>query len=112
MEDFESVKFALSAGATPPLRNTTMHALDNPARRAIVALLRERPLASGDIARILKRAHPGVSYHLSELLNAGLVSCQSNGARRVYRLDASKLSASIDAYLQRAMCSSASEGQP
>ncbi len=61
-------------------------ALGNPHRRAIVELLAERPRSVGEIAGELPISRPAVSRHLRLLSQAGLVSDQQVGARRLYQL--------------------------
>jgi DNA-binding transcriptional ArsR family regulator len=61
-------------------------ALGDPTRRAIVAHLAERPRAVGELARELPVSRPAVSQHLKVLKEAGLVTDNHNGTRRIYRV--------------------------
>jgi DNA-binding transcriptional ArsR family regulator len=61
-------------------------ALGDPNRREIVCLLGERPRAVGELARELPISRPAVSRHLRLLREAGLVSEQARGTRRIYAL--------------------------
>jgi DNA-binding transcriptional ArsR family regulator len=61
-------------------------ALGDPNRREIVRLLGERPRAVGELARELPISRPAVSRHLRLLREAGLVSEQARGTRRIYAL--------------------------
>jgi DNA-binding transcriptional ArsR family regulator len=61
-------------------------ALGDPHRRAILELLRDGERAVGEIARQLPISRPSVSRHLRLLTNAGLVTADSRGTRRLYRL--------------------------
>ena len=62
-------------------------ALGDPSRRAIVESLAERPHAVGELADLLPISRPAVSQHLRVLKEAGLVTDQVAGTRRIYRLD-------------------------
>ncbi len=62
-------------------------ALGEPTRRAIVECLAERPRAVGELAAELPISRPAVSQHLKVLKDAGLVSEQAVGTRRIYRLN-------------------------
>jgi DNA-binding transcriptional ArsR family regulator len=61
--------------------------LGNPQRRAIVELLADRPRSVREIAEDLPISRPAVSRHLRLLSEAGLVTDQQLGTRRLYRLD-------------------------
>jgi DNA-binding transcriptional ArsR family regulator len=56
-------------------------------RRAIVECLAGRPRAVGELAEELPVSRPAVSQHLKVLKDAGLVSEQAVGTRRIYRLN-------------------------
>jgi DNA-binding transcriptional ArsR family regulator len=64
-----------------------MDALGDRTRRAIFEMLRNGPLAVGEIADELPVSRPAVSQHLRVLKEAGLVSERRNGTRRIYRVD-------------------------
>jgi len=66
--------------------NEVFKALSHPARRRMVAMLREGPLASGDIAGRFDMAWPTVTAHLAALKAAGLVETEKDGASVRYRL--------------------------
>jgi DNA-binding transcriptional ArsR family regulator len=68
-------------------------ALGDPTRRAVLARVAERPRAVGELARELPVSRPAVSQHLKVLKEAGLVSDQPAGNRRIYRADPDGLSA-------------------
>ena len=63
-------------------------ALGDRTRRAIVLMLAAGPMSVGDLAAQLPVTRPAVSQHLKVLKDAGLVSEEPIGTRRVYRLDA------------------------
>lgn len=56
-------------------------------RRAVFEKLRDGPLPVGAIADGLPVSRPAVSQHLKVLKEAGLVSEQRDGVRRIYCLD-------------------------
>jgi DNA-binding transcriptional ArsR family regulator len=62
-----------------------VHAIGEPRRREILALVRDRELAAGEIAARFEVTRPAISQHLTVLKNAGLVSERRDGTRRLYR---------------------------
>lgn len=62
-------------------------ALGDPMRRELIDRLAAGPRAVGDLARGLPISRPAVSQHLKHLKEAGLVSDEAMGTRRIYRLD-------------------------
>lgn len=73
-------------------------ALADPHRRAIVALLRERPRSVGEIVEACGLSQPSTSKHLRVLRGAGLVTVRQDAQRRVYALDPAPIAA-LDAWL-------------
>lgn len=69
--------------------NEVFKALSHPVRRRIIAMLRDGPKASGDIAAQFDMAWPTVTGHLNALKDAGLVETEREGASIVYRLNIS-----------------------
>jgi DNA-binding transcriptional ArsR family regulator len=84
-----------TAGASDPF-----DALADPNRRAILELLRDggRPVRA--IADELPISRPAVSRHLRVLKDAGLVTEEARGTRRIYRLHDQGLAA-VRAYLEQ-----------
>ena len=81
-------------------------ALADGTRRAIVACLAEGPRAVGELAAGLPVTESAVSQHLKVLKDAGLVSDQAAGTRRIYRLNPVALAAlrdQLDTFWQRAL---------
>nr|WP_210767943.1 metalloregulator ArsR/SmtB family transcription factor [Cellulomonas humilata] len=75
-------------------------------RRAIVERLADRPRAVGELAAELPISRPAVSQHLKVLKDAGLVTDQAAGSRRVYRLSPEGLGAlrdQLETYWTRAL---------
>ena len=64
-------------------------ALSHPVRRRIVEMLRDGPMASGDIAAAFDMAWPTITGHLTALRDAGLVETEREGASIRYRLNLS-----------------------
>ncbi len=61
-------------------------AIADPNRRHILEELRRGPKTVTELASGLPVSRPAVSQHLKVLLDAGLVSAQAEGTRRVYSL--------------------------
>src|SRR5262245_57373891 len=70
--------------------------MGDPTRRAIVERLAERPRAVVELAEELPISRPAVSQHLKILKDAGLVTDQAAGNRRVYRLNPAGVAALRD----------------
>jgi DNA-binding transcriptional ArsR family regulator len=62
-----------------------LKAIAEPRRRAILRLVRDDELASGEIARHFDVTGPAISQHLGVLKEAGLVTERRDGTRRLYR---------------------------
>lgn len=65
----------------------SLQALADPTRREVFERLRNGPVAVGKLADGLPVSRPAVSQHLRVLKDAGLVSEQKKGTRRVYRVE-------------------------
>ena len=75
-------------------------ALADPTRRQIFERLARRALAVGELAEGLPVTRPAVSQHLKVLKDAGLVTDEKDGTRRVYRVDPRGVEAMLN-YLDR-----------
>jgi DNA-binding transcriptional ArsR family regulator len=74
-------------------------AIADPSRRAMLDILREGERPAGDIVEAFPQlTQSGVSRHLKVLLDAGLVEARASGQRRIYSLNAEKLS-QVDAWI-------------
>ena len=62
-------------------------AIADPTRRAILALLVERPAAVEQIAGRFPVSRPAISKHLRTLLEAGLVRREAAGRMNIYRAE-------------------------
>jgi DNA-binding transcriptional ArsR family regulator len=78
---------------------TAYTALAEPHRREILDLLRGEERSVNDLVGRLKISQPGVSKHLSELREAGLVEVRPEGRNRWYGLRAQPL-AEVDEWLE------------
>jgi DNA-binding transcriptional ArsR family regulator len=76
--------------------DSSLTALADPTRRVIFERLRDRPRAVGELAADLPVSRPAVSQHLRVLREAGLVSDEQVGTRRVYRVEPDGLAALRD----------------
>jgi DNA-binding transcriptional ArsR family regulator len=64
-----------------------LEALADPTRRRVFERLRAGPSPVGRLAEGLPVSRPAVSQHLKVLKEAGLVSEEQDGTRRIYRID-------------------------
>jgi DNA-binding transcriptional ArsR family regulator len=62
-----------------------LDALAEPRRREILALVRDRELAAGEIAANFDVTRSAISQHVGVLKQAGLVSERREGTKRLYR---------------------------
>lgn len=62
-------------------------AIADPNRRYILEVLRREPTTVNDLAKQLPISRPAVSQHLKALLDCNLVSVQSEGTRRIYKIN-------------------------
>ena len=67
-------------------------------RAAILrALLPNRPLAAGELARLAEVSAATVSFHLAKLLDGGLIAVARQGRHRYYRLACDEVAAALEA---------------
>jgi ArsR family transcriptional regulator, arsenate/arsenite/antimonite-responsive transcriptional repressor len=64
-------------------------ALAHPVRRKILRMLRERPMAAGEIAEAFEIAKPTLSGHFAVLKAADLIQADKTGTTIMYRLNVS-----------------------
>ena len=67
-------------------RSDGFTALADPSRRAVFEALRSGPVAVGELAERFPISRPAVSQHLKVLKEAGLVTDDADGNRRLYRI--------------------------
>ena len=66
--------------------NTTFEVVADPARRRILDLLIDGPLAVGELVAGTGLSQPNTSRHLRVLRDAGLVKSRPDAQRRIYEL--------------------------
>ena len=71
--------------------NKLFKALNDPTRRQILDLLKEKDLTAGEIAEVFDISKPSISHHLDALKQAGLVSTERQGQFITYSLDITAL---------------------
>ena len=71
--------------------NQIFKALDDPTRRKILELLKEKDLSAGDIASHFDISKPSISHHLEILKQAELISSEKKGQFLMYSLNTSLL---------------------
>lgn len=76
-----------------PELDATLRALADRSRRAILAVVRDRPHAVGEVAARMAMSQQAVSHHLRVLRAAGLVTEQREGARHLFAVRADGFSA-------------------
>lgn len=86
--------------SSEPARSDPFTALGDPTRRAIIELLQPGARSVREIADDLPVSRPAVSQHLRRLRDAGLVTEERLGTRRLYRLDDLGVEA-VREYLER-----------
>lgn len=84
----------------PAAARDPFEALGDPNRRAILALLGDGERSVHEIAEALPISRPAVSRHLRLLKEAGFVTEEPRGTRRIYRLQ-DEGPAAVRAYLER-----------
>lgn len=72
------------AAATAEPLDATLRALADGNRRAILAVVRDRPLAVGEIADEVSMSQQATSHHLRVLRGAGLVTETRDGTRHLF----------------------------
>jgi len=71
--------------------NLVFKALADPTRRRVLELLRQRPMAAGELAEHFDVSKPAMSAHFAVLREAGLVDSRKVGKSVVYELQMSVL---------------------
>jgi ArsR family transcriptional regulator, arsenate/arsenite/antimonite-responsive transcriptional repressor len=62
-------------------------ALNDPARREILKMLRKQDMSAGDIASKFDMTAPSISHHLEKLKRAGLVTAVKKGQFVIYSIN-------------------------
>lgn len=71
--------------------NTIFKALNDPIRREILEMLKERDMTAGDIADKFNVGKPTISHHLDLLRQADLVTSEKDGQYVLYSLNTTVL---------------------
>jgi DNA-binding transcriptional ArsR family regulator len=71
----------------PIQENDVFHAIAHPARRAILATLKDGEYAASELAEPFDMTFAAISQHLRVLEQAELVSVRREGRNRIYRLN-------------------------
>jgi len=69
--------------------NALFKALDDPTRRKIIEMLREKDMTAGDIADAFSISKPSISHHLDILKQANVVISIKKGQYITYSLSTS-----------------------
>ena len=80
--------------------NQVFKALNDPTRRRILELLRERDMTAGEIAERFDMTWPSISHHLDLLRKAGLVVSQKEGQFVCYSIATSVMEDLLEWMLQ------------
>ena len=67
--------------------NDVFKAMNDPARREILKMLRKRDLTAGEIAAKFDMTAPSISHHLDKLKRAGLVTTVKQGQYVLYSIN-------------------------
>lgn len=73
------------------LVNQLFKALNDPTRREILNLLKEKDMTAGEIANAFNITKPSISHHLDILNQAGLVTSEKKGQFVIYALNTTVL---------------------
>ena len=71
--------------------NKIFKALNDPTRREILDLLKEKDMTAGEIAEAFNITKPSISHHLDILSQADLVTSQKQGQFVIYSLNTTVL---------------------
>jgi len=80
--------------------NTVFKALNDPTRREILELLKEKDLTAGEIAGEFNISKPSISHHLDLLRQAGLVESVKEGQFIYYSLNTTVMDEIFKWFLQ------------
>ena len=67
--------------------NNAFRALNDPTRREILEMLREKDLTAGEISEKFDISKPSISHHLDILKQSQLVICVKKGQFQLYSLN-------------------------
>ena len=75
--------------------NAVFEALSHPARRKVLALLKEGPMSAGELAEHFDFSKPTLSVHFNKLKEAELVAVERRGNSIIYHLNTSILEGAL-----------------
>lgn len=67
--------------------NDIFKALNDPTRREILDLLKQKDLSAGEIADAFNISKPSISHHLDILKRADLITSEKNGQFIIYSIN-------------------------
>lgn len=76
--------------------NEVFKALNDPARREILKMLRKRDMTAGEISSKFNMTAPSISHHLDKLKQAGLVTIEKKGQFVHYSINTTVLDDMLD----------------
>lgn len=79
--------------------NTVFEALSHPVRREILHLLKQGPMAAGELAGHFTLSKPTLSVHYAKLREADLVTVERRGTSLIYHLNLSILEEALSGLL-------------
>lgn len=79
--------------------NTVFEALSHPVRREILHLLKQGPMAAGELAGHFTLSKPTLSVHFAKLREADLVTVERRGTSLIYHLNLSILEEALSGLL-------------
>ncbi|WP_210316401.1 autorepressor SdpR family transcription factor [Devosia oryzisoli] len=80
--------------------NAVFEALSHPARRKVLALLKQGPMTAGELAEHFAFSKPTLSVHFNKLKEAELVAVERRGTSIVYHLNTSILEGALASLLR------------
>jgi ArsR family transcriptional regulator, arsenate/arsenite/antimonite-responsive transcriptional repressor len=79
--------------------NAVFEALSHPVRREILQLLKQGPMAAGELAGHFTLSKPTLSVHFAKLRDADLVTVERRGTSLIYHLNLSILEEALSGLL-------------
>lgn len=79
--------------------NAVFEALSHPARRKVLALLKDGPMSAGELAERFEFSKPTLSVHFNKLKEAELVAVERRGTSIIYHLNTSILEGALASLL-------------
>jgi len=80
--------------------NKVFKALSDPTRRQVLQLLRQRPMAAGELSDHFPVSKPTMSAHFAVLQEADLIEAEKSGRTILYRLKMSVLEEALMGFAQ------------